>query len=274
MCEEREKFFRRLSRTSLSLSLLPLALSPSLTRSCSSLSSLSQAAALDAAYPGGLAAYISRARHLLSSSLSGVNPRLEHWTPSVPAAGASKKAKARAAAEEAIGRSLEPGTDECCAAEAVGLEAAVGLGFVLLAGGLGERLGFSGTKLALPSEIATGMTVLGLYCAHILSLQAVLTARLGRAVRLPLAIMTSEDTHAHVLALLQANGHFGLQASQVGRYLALRMTVRLLTPFASLAFDPVRLSLSRGIARAGDVPAARARGCAERLVRVPGTREP
>ena len=49
----------------------------------------------------------------------------------------------------------------------------------------------------------TGTTVLGIYCAHILSLQAVLTGRLGRAVRLPLAIMTSSDTHEMSLKLLQ-----------------------------------------------------------------------
>ena len=36
------------------------------------------------------------------------------------------------------------------------MEAAADAAFVLVAGGLGERLGYSGIKLALPSESATG----------------------------------------------------------------------------------------------------------------------
>ncbi len=39
---------------------------------------------------------------------------------------------------------------------APGVEAAADAAFVLVAGGLGERLGYSGIKLALPSESATG----------------------------------------------------------------------------------------------------------------------
>ena len=159
-----------------------------------------QVAALDEAYPGGLAAYIGRARSLLAAVREGENP-LERWTPSVPPAS--------------LGVTLTPGSSAFAAAEAKGLGAAVGLGFVVAAGGLGERLGFGGIKLALPSEIATGTTVLGLYCAHILSLQSVLTSRLGRAVRLPLAIMTSSDTHESTLKLLQSTNYYGLMPSQV-----------------------------------------------------------
>ena len=46
-------------------------------------------------------------------------------------------------------------TDACCCA-VPGVEAAADAAFVLVAGGLGERLGYSGIKLALPSESATG----------------------------------------------------------------------------------------------------------------------
>ena len=41
--------------------------------------------------------------------------------------------------------------------------------------------------------------------------------RCGRAVKLPFAIMTSGDTHDATVALLAANGHFGLDPSQVTR---------------------------------------------------------
>ena len=37
-----------------------------------------------------------------------------------------------------------------------GVEAAAHAAFVLVAGGLGERLGFSGIKLALPADTARG----------------------------------------------------------------------------------------------------------------------
>jgi UDP-N-acetylglucosamine pyrophosphorylase len=66
--------------------------------------------------------------------------------------------------------------------------------FVLVAGGLGERLGFSGIKVALPVESTTSECFLGLYCRSILALQAAAAAA-GSSRALPLAIMTSGDTH-------------------------------------------------------------------------------
>ncbi len=52
-----------------------------------------------------------------------------------------------------------------------GLAAAGHSAFVLVAGGLGERLGYSGIKLSLPAELATGRCFLQLYIEHILALQ-------------------------------------------------------------------------------------------------------
>jgi UDP-N-acetylglucosamine pyrophosphorylase len=43
--------------------------------------------------------------------------------------------------------------------------------FVLVAGGLGERLGYNGIKVAIPTEITTGACFLELYISQILSLQ-------------------------------------------------------------------------------------------------------
>ena len=54
-----------------------------------------------------------------------------------------------------------------------------------------------------------------MYASHILALQALLTERLGRAIRLPLALMTSSDTHEKTLQMLKAADYYGLQASQV-----------------------------------------------------------
>jgi UDP-sugar pyrophosphorylase len=83
---------------------------------------------------------------------------------------------------------------------------------VLVAGGLGERLGYSGVKVALPTESATGTCYLQLYAESILALQA----RAGDGAQpLPLAIMTSGDTHERTLALLEAHGYYGLTPGQV-----------------------------------------------------------
>merc|ERR1740130_1200094 len=102
--------------------------------------------------------------------------------------------------------------------EKKGLEAARHAGFVLVAGGLGERLGYSGIKVALPIDLATGECYLERYCQHILALHASVRAAGGKAaadVELPLFIMTSGDTHAKTVALLQSNSHFGMAPGQV-----------------------------------------------------------
>ena len=70
--------------------------------------------------------------------------------------------------------------------------------------------------MALPTESATGRCYLQLFCEHILALQA--RARRcegGEETVLPLAIMTSDDTHAKTAALLEANGRFGMAEGQI-----------------------------------------------------------
>lgn len=70
----------------------------------------------------------------------------------------------------------------------------------------------AGIKVALPAESASGATFLGLYIRSILALQA----RAAAPKPLPLAIMTSDDTHARTLELLRANKYFGMREDQVG----------------------------------------------------------
>jgi UDP-sugar pyrophosphorylase len=75
---------------------------------------------------GGLQGYIRNARKLLDASRQGINP-LEGWVPSVPK-----------------GETFELGTPEYEETEAIGMKELGTVGFVLVAGGLGERLGYSG----------------------------------------------------------------------------------------------------------------------------------
>jgi hypothetical protein len=108
--------------------------------------------------PGGVADYVRRARKLLAASREGKNPFAD-YVPSVPAGHTL-----------ALGDASLDG--EFARYEAAGAAAARTSAFVLVAGGLGERLGFSGIKLALPAETLSSTPYLELYCKHILALEA------------------------------------------------------------------------------------------------------
>ncbi len=73
--------------------------------------------------------------------------------------------------------------------------------------------------MALPSESASGWCFLELYVRYIRALQAAS----GAARKLPLAIMTSDDTHDRTLALLQSHDWFGMDKAQVRRRWRLRV---------------------------------------------------
>jgi hypothetical protein len=92
---------------------------------------LEQLAEIDGSYGGGLGQYLENARRLLRQSRLGANP-LEGWVPSVPLAG----------------QTLELGTPAYRAAEDAGRPLLGSVGFVLVAGGLGERLGYPGIKVS------------------------------------------------------------------------------------------------------------------------------
>ena len=68
------------------------------------------------------------------------------------------------------GEKLDFGSPRFRELERAGVAAAGGCAFVLVAGGLGERLGYSGIKLGLPVESASGTCFLQLYIQHILAL--------------------------------------------------------------------------------------------------------
>jgi UDP-sugar pyrophosphorylase len=136
----------------------------------------------------------------LRESAEGLNP-FEGYTPCVP-----------------DGQTLAFGTPEFEKAEQEGLAVAADTAFVLVAGGLGERLGYSGIKLSLPVEVTTRKTYLELYIEYILALQARTNEAKGTAGEpreLPLIIMTSQDTDVATREFLAANGNFGMSANQI-----------------------------------------------------------
>lgn len=110
------------------------------------------------------------------------------------------------------GERVEAGSEHFFALERAGMGVVGQSAFVLVAGGLGERLGWGGIKIALPVDSVSGKPFMQWYAEFILAYQA-RACRGGRTI--PLAIMTSDDTHEPTRSFLAAHGHFGLSAQQV-----------------------------------------------------------
>ena len=79
-------------------------------------------------------------------------------------------------------------------------------------GGLGERLGYNGIKVALPTETVTNTCYLELYCKQILAIQ---NRYCEASFHLPFAIMVSEDTKMKTEELLRKNSYFGMAPGQI-----------------------------------------------------------
>ena len=148
---------------------------------------------LEDGYPGGIVAYINQSKKLLEASKRGDNP-FEGYVPEVPK-----------------GKTLYFNTKKFIEMEEIGLKNANKLAFALVAGGLGERLGYNGIKISLPSEITTEDCYLKVYIESILSLQKATNAEKP----LPLVIMTSDDTHLRTVELLKKNNYFGMEKDQI-----------------------------------------------------------
>ena len=103
--------------------------------------------------------------------------------------------------------------------EQLGLQELSKLAFVLIAGGLGERLGFSGIKISLPvCTISPDYSYLKFYAAYALACEQrarKLDPSLDENFVVPFGIMVSDDTHDRTMALLEANSFFGMKPSQV-----------------------------------------------------------
>lgn len=145
--------------------------------------------------------YLERARKLLSDSKNNVNP-FENFKPSEPE-----------------GVFLHPGSDEFNDMEQAGLKELSKVCFVLIAGGLGERLGFSGIKISLPVVIIEkDYSYMKFYSQYVLACEArarELEPTLPDSFYVPLAIMVSNDTHDRTIALLESHNYFGLKKEHV-----------------------------------------------------------
>ncbi|KAL4428974.1 hypothetical protein ABPG74_011170 [Tetrahymena malaccensis] len=149
---------------------------------------LEQVNKLNTTYPGGLEEYTKRAKVLLKNSADNVNP-YEGFVPSVP-----------------IGEKVNFSSfEEVAGLESIGREELNHTAFVLVAGGLGERLQYDGIKIGIQFEITTGQTFLNYYLDFIRAFNE----------KAELAIMTSDDTYTLTMKLLEENNYYGFPKNQI-----------------------------------------------------------
>eukprot|EP00331_Platyophrya_macrostoma_P010990 CAMPEP_0176432794 /NCGR_PEP_ID=MMETSP0127-20121128/15599_1 /TAXON_ID=938130 /ORGANISM="Platyophrya macrostoma, Strain WH" /LENGTH=570 /DNA_ID=CAMNT_0017815019 /DNA_START=18 /DNA_END=1730 /DNA_ORIENTATION=- len=147
---------------------------------------------LNGAYPGGLKGYYNQALGLLKNAKEDVNP-YEGYIPDVPK-----------------GLKLDHYSPDIHEYEAIGLEEIKNTAFVLVAGGLGERLGYNGIKINIPAELITKAPYIQYYAEYILAYE-----KRSGATEIPLAIMTSDDTHELTVKVLKEHNNFGLKEGQI-----------------------------------------------------------
>jgi len=164
---------------------------------------LDQLHRIDAVLPGGgLRGYLSRARKLLQDAKDAVNT-FAGKIPSVPEG-------------EDLTGPTGPGSESYAELERVGMSQLAHCSFCLVAGGLGERLGYPGIKISICSEITSGITFIETYIRFILAFQAYARKETGQDdLILPLAIMTSGDTHSQTVDLLAENDNYGMVPDQI-----------------------------------------------------------
>jgi UDP-sugar pyrophosphorylase len=158
---------------------------------------------LDKVTPGGLKDYVMRARRFLLDSKNNVNP-FDNYKPEIP-----------------HGFDLRPGEPLLDEMEELGLKELEKLGLVLIAGGLGERLGYSGIKIGLPvCTIEQDYTYIKYYIQYVKAFRERAVALMDpnqdhSQFYVPLCIMVSDDTHDRTIKILEENNYYGLEKSQI-----------------------------------------------------------
>ncbi len=88
--------------------------------------------------------------------------------------------------------------------------------FVLVAGGLGERLGYKGAKVEMPFNTYLNKSFLEHYCQMILTFENLSKkTQSSKKTFTPLIIMTSIYTHQKISLLLEKNCYYGLKKNQI-----------------------------------------------------------
>ncbi|MFH1541366.1 MAG: UTP--glucose-1-phosphate uridylyltransferase [Elusimicrobiota bacterium] len=160
---------------------------------------LEQVYRLNNGYPNGIRGYWNSAKRLVIEAKEGKNP-FEGMTPKIPTM---------------IQISEELDDKESNRIENIGLKEINKAGFVLVAGGVGDRLGYPGIKISIPVEMVTYSSYLKGYIESILALQNKSNKLNNENRKIPLVIMTSDDTDRMTRGFLEKNNNFGMNANQI-----------------------------------------------------------
>ena len=154
---------------------------------------------LDKATPGGIKDYIKRAKILLEDSKNNINP-FKDYTPEVP-----------------LGFDIKIGSDQFYELDKLGFEQIENTVFVLVAGGLGERLGYPDIKIGIETDLITKRKFIEIYIEFIKAFENRIrkNKKMEENWFIPLCIMTSDDTHKKTVELLEKNNNFGLKKEQI-----------------------------------------------------------
>ena len=155
---------------------------------------------LDKVCRGGIKDYLQRAKVLLEASKNKVN-NFSDTTIEIP---------------DDIPH-IEIGTDEFFELDKLGFNQLKETVFVLVAGGLGERLGYTGIKIGLQNDLITLRTYIEVYTDFIKSYEDRIRKKekVGDDWYIPFCIMTSGDTHDETIKLLKTHNDYGMRPGQI-----------------------------------------------------------
>ena len=156
---------------------------------------------IESTCPGGVKDYIKRAKVLLENSKNNVNP-FGDFTPSIP-----------------TGFNINVGDQQFLELDKIGMEQIKDTVFVMVAGGLGERLGYPSIKIGIQTDLITLRPFIQVYIDIIKAYEDRVhknkNLQLDKNWCIPLCIMTSGDTHDKTVQLLEENNNFGLKSNQI-----------------------------------------------------------
>ena len=161
---------------------------------------VSQINRLDKACRGGIKDYLKRAKILLEKSKNKMN-NFQDYFIEVP---------------DDIPH-IDIGSEEFYELDKLGFNQLKDTVFVLVAGGLGERLGYNGIKIGLQNELITLRTYIEVYTDFIKAYEDRIRKKEEVADDwfIPFCIMTSGDTHEKTVSLLKTNSYFGMRPNQI-----------------------------------------------------------
>lgn len=149
-------------------------------------------------YPNGLKGYVDNSRNLLKLSKEGKNP-YQGFIPHNP---------------DTV--DLFHFDDKYLEMEKKGLEQVHELAVVLVAGGLGERLGYNGIKIDIPFELTTCTSYIAYYASYLRTLEKrIFSTKSSKKKQIPLVVMVSPYTEVLTKNSFEANNYYGLKRQQV-----------------------------------------------------------